>query len=1161
MIRYEILSNAASSDQGLQHHPQVQGLVETLRLEGIEARVVRQVHREEDQINLARGQFARGVTARATAVKETPPETHLKGCLAWLRATAGRIDRGLHCQVESPRATNGTGLILRQLYERGHKVFLSGLEEGGGRRLMIQCDPSLTEVPRELAQMPEVKADYLARATRANSFFPVLERMVRLGFVPQAIRARFQTIVRARDAAAVAGLSEAEVANSVLISEALERYERLLEQFFAYLYAGEVGGDLGPYFELLTQGVPFPRLREALLPFTLEAKRAGIDNRRTLANEVRIGLGQSEQAVRSRFERGFTSLVLEQRLLQDPPLYRRAVVLPQANAEESEAIQPARERFLALRPLLEALPADGAQPLPPAVSERVFELVVTLVFLSEFTVKHRTEVLPSGPNLARQLLTCLVFNAFDVRRLRSINPNLPARGVARNLAGKVPLTVGEVRDSLEMLGEALFPLGQVATELARTIAERFRDEATQRRTRELNLYLGGAYPLLGFTNYVLGRSGLTPVMRAGALAAGRGLGLVMLESRDEIRNRDVLERRDGAADEEAVRGYVVLLNRDDDRLLPLRSQPDHLARAYQYLFTDRLVGVVRRLVTQKVVYLYDRYGDGLFEHIYQHVAWERQLPLSRHQLAAALSASRVFDLERLREFGYRREEEEHNAQGTNRWLAYRFDAGEEGGGQHPFAAQRVEQVYKGALQQFHGLVQGYRERARTPGGQGSLEAALARAAEQGGFGLAEPATREALAASDAAARLWELLGAAAAANLPLLRQAQAEGDAAVIELPGPLAFLSLLRPAHTVAAEDGPLPVRLVPAWEGSQERLDAASRAMVTALTAHLQGVGKAEGELAQVMGVLQRHWRAWGQLVQVSALVLIDQMLGETILTYVKPAPPLPGELSALPPGQVMCLGTSSMDQGKFHKVVANPEAKGVYATISEMASWLHRFQRLREELEGYRAVIDDILGIIDGFGFSPFDAPHLTRLARQFQALSAALDVSPEDLTWSDLTAMETRAREVTELVREIFDQERSLRLRDRWLGRVAIRLRAQRANTPLTFAQQLFERGQAEPPPEGDEAAAEERRTGTENYQTFSERVRNIIELREQLGAKQVFVISPANTQHRITITVIDRLFRLKGLDVPIFADISRCESFVDALRRRLPPHRLFNLNRL
>ena len=62
-------------------------------------------------------------------------------------------------------------------------------------------------------------------------------------------------------------------------------------------------------------------------------------------------------------------------------------------------------------------------------------------------------------------------------------------------------------------------------------------------------------------------------------------------------------------------------------------------------------------------------------------------------------------------------------------------------------------------------------------------------------------------------------------------------------------------------------------------------------------------------------------------------------------------------------------------------------------------------------------------------------------------------------------------------------------------------------------------------------------------------------------KEVFVLSPSNTQRTLTLNLIDRIFALKGLFTPILVDISGCESFVPRLRTPHPPHRRLNHNRM
>ncbi|MBI4082701.1 MAG: hypothetical protein HY423_08835 [Candidatus Lambdaproteobacteria bacterium] len=1178
MIHYELYSNVASTELGLQHNPELQELVDTFAIANIEVRVVKQVHREEDEVNVAQGKFAKGVTAKATAVKLGQPQTHLKGCIAWLRAVLTRPDRGLHFQPESVRATNGTALLLGRLYERNQRAFLSGVTGAMLGRFTALADPAMARIPAEIADSAELKQDYLARGARTGGFLTTLQQIEPLEFIPEALRAHFHQIISARDTAAIGKLPPAVVVNAALIAEALERYQRLLEQFLGALAVGELGGDLAPMFDLLTHGLPYPGLKEAFERYALENKREAITDRRSLLNELRIGLGRAEAAANVRFQRQFTALVIGHRLQRDPELYRRAIRLKPVDAQAVDVLGRARKLYLGFAEDLATLRGKGAAataPVEAPLKQKVFELVVSLIFDSQFAAPQGKDVLTPGPNLARQLLTGFTFKALNLQQIRSLNPNLPIRGVARSLAEKVPIALGELLDVDALMFPALFPQGPLARELAAFIQQRFRDEEAQRRVRELQMFVGGAHALVGLTNYVLGRAGLTPVMRRALIAAGENLGIVVLESRDQIRNPAELEtfRADGR---EEAEGYLLLMNRDESSLFPTVAEPDLLARSYQYLVAERVAAIVRRFVAQKIKYLFDRHGAGLFDVMHQHIVWDHGISLSRNQLALTLLRNKVFDQERLKAFGFVPTPAAGSPEADNRWLAWRPSQEPDDEGKHPFGRNRVEQIFKASARTMVELLESCRSRAAADAtGDGrSLERALAELAEADLYDLRHPAAAEALASTTAAAQLRTrvaegLTAAAKAGALPADR-----GEAIEIALPGPLAQLACLGSALTAQVEGQPVLVHLVPAWERRGADLDPASQQVVAVLGAEMQGgagAPAAGSALRQALALLQNHGKAWTVLVNVSALLLIDQMLQESVLKLIRPAGPYPKDLAGLPEEKLLCLGTSSMDQAKFHRILAHPERKELFATLAEMASWMLRFQRMRQELEFYRDVLDDILGIVASFNLSVFDAPQLARLTTQTRKLKAALDLRPEDLTPADLRRIEDEARAMTALIRDLFEQERSLAFRDRAVSRVAIRLRLIHPTIPLTFVQRLHEQqvapdepGAAPPQAEataedaaGEEAAA----TGSKEYQTFSERVRNVIELKERLTKKEVFVLSPSNTQARTTLAVIERLYRLKGLFVPILCDVSGCESFVDDLRARLPPHRLFNLNQL
>ncbi len=172
---------------------------------------------------------------------------------------------------------------------------------------------------------------------------------------------------------------------------------------------------------------------------------------------------------------------------------------------------------------------------------------------------------------------------------------------------------------------------------------------------------------------------------------------------------------------------------------------------------------------------------------------------------------------------------------------------------------------------------------------------------------------------------------------------------------------------------------------------------------------------------------------------------------------------------------------------------------------------------------------------------------------------LGVHSEEFTHEDLAAIETLAQDMGTLVREAYDNERTVGMRDRWMGRIAMRLREMHPSLKPTFVDTLHERKTGtENGPVTARAAA---RGGAEKFQTFSERVRNVVEVRERLERKQIFILSPAHTQKQLTLNLLRHLQRFKGMHTPIFVDTTLCEAYVDELKKSLPPYRLFKLGEI
>ncbi|MBI3993431.1 MAG: hypothetical protein HY342_09160, partial [Candidatus Lambdaproteobacteria bacterium] len=1135
---------------------ELQDLADTFRKEEIEVRFTRQLVREEDEINLASAQYAQGVRVRGKAVREVRPETSLKGCLAWLRTVAARPDRGLHLRLESRTATNGVALVLAQIFARRQHAFATHMDEGNWEYLTAVPDPQLASIPEVLQSKPGLQQAMLERQLRPTGFVSLLQQVARLEFLPPDRRAAYQEIVRTRDADAIKALAPAEVINLALIYEYQERYRGLLESFFKFLAASENVGELATQFELLCQGIALETLQERLMPFVLEQKQGNVTGKRSLLNEIRIGLNNSDALRREHFESVFTVLVLGHRLVTDPGLYRRVVRLEPTRVEEQEVLAMVREELGELLPAIDAFAATSPSADMPAsdvIRRKLFELVVRLTLLGRYNDKFGDGGVPPGPTFARGLLSCFSFKVFKIGNLRTLNPRLPYKGVAKNLTDKVPVTWGEVTAIREQLAGIVFPMGELTRRIAASVRRRFKDQEKQKRVGELNAYLQGSYPLISNSNYILGQAGMTVVMRQGLLDAGEGLGLTMLASRDLVRRRE----GPGAPHESNVdvEGYLLLMLQDDARLFPLRAHPDTLRRAYNYLFRRRVAGVARRFVNNKLSYLVEKFQGGLFEIIYQHVVWRHQISLSRQQLRDVLVEQNVFDADRVRSLGFEPEPAERAADRANAFLR----AGKSGGDEEqPLDVRALEQTYIAAVKRMKALRDGYKAHLQ----EQSLRGVLARLSDNEVLNLHDARCAEPLGASPAADVLWNALERLIKQHYKLLLAGARQEEAVRITLHGPLAYLALLRRDHTVLLGEKPFLFRLQPDWDLAVGELSEGSRVVAVQLQALLDN--PAGAALKEAQALLAAHDGAWRELRHVGGPVLVDVILRESILHLIKPRPPLVKDLRSVPEERVMCLGTSSLDQGKFSRVVAHPERRELYATISELASWLARFTRLRDEMEEYRTVSADICGIISSFNFSLFDAPYIDGLSRDLVRLSELLTVRPEDITLHDLDGIEQHARQVSKALRDIHRRELQLPFKDRWLSRIVIRLRGIRSNVRLNFVDTLFEGTLDDEAPAEEDGAPPRPPEGprrSEDYQTFSERVRNVIQARDLLVAKDVYVISPANTQERLTVSVIDQLFRLRGLFLPIFADVSGCPAFEDTLRARLPPHRLFNMSEL
>ena len=154
MIRFDIYSNAANSDHGLQRFPSLENLTETFRMWSLETKLIRQVFREEEEINVASSKHAAGVKVRSKAVREMAPESHIRGCLNWMRVVVSRPDRGLHLDIEKIRSSNGGPLVFGQIMARQPKGVLLGRASGDPSPLTPHVHIDCEQIPDSIARSP-----------------------------------------------------------------------------------------------------------------------------------------------------------------------------------------------------------------------------------------------------------------------------------------------------------------------------------------------------------------------------------------------------------------------------------------------------------------------------------------------------------------------------------------------------------------------------------------------------------------------------------------------------------------------------------------------------------------------------------------------------------------------------------------------------------------------------------------------------------------------------------------------------------------------------------------------------------------------------------------------------------------------------------------------
>ncbi len=1059
-------------------------------------------------------------------------------------------------------------MVMQELFRNNRSVVICGASSAIQRQLQAGVDLEFKKIPPMIEADKELLASLLERTKRKTGFQSSIRSIGEFSFLSGEIQEKVKTIQAGKPFPA---LSDPEIVNLCLLADVCSRYEAVLQSFTLSFQEGEQPVSmLSSVFDTITSDISPPQLISDFLPFVHPEDHENVKNKALLCGYVYKNLLECDKsskkevkAARVQFNQKLREIVIKQRIQSDTKAFRQCFFLTEQKDVEKIVYHTVMPIFQTLQRFVSSeepelgtedrveffkfiiqIAKKGREQNTDEEQEKAKRKPKQPVARSAFAqALHKKKEDPMAEQssemermVARKIFSQIYLQNFDLFALWNPQSDMyPLLDKPKDLIRQLlltELTRQEVVDIVRRLQEVLYPYKKIVAVLQKKIIEAVEGKEDKKIKELEHVYIVHSLPEVVSYRFDIGTTSIHSIERScvrTVLADRLGLN-ISLKPREKS---DV----------------TLFVQSNLPKLGVFQNDPDLVAKAYVALLGDRVSNRVKQFTDHKINHLMRTYRKNFFEMLYEFVSVRSNTPISRIQLVKFLKSHNL--LANLMDKGW---EEGDTNENFDPMLPIEMIEGKENV-KLSEEFHNFEKVYQEHLQAFSKLMQEVKASATKYPEKDNPNLVLWILFQKGIYNFASPAAQKILKETAFYKYLHDFLVHVSSKHFKEFTQ---ELSTRGVNLFVPRKYRELLylgsHFGFLVKEKIVRYNLRPTPA---SIDELDKLSKIFIQELDSEIQKENPRKGaeSLSKLVLAFRRVNRIWSDFSRSLTIACVDRILTETSVKDVVPGKVLPQHLKAsVLDKRKLCLGKSivSGQATDFSKILQGSEEMGDVlrnadlncTTLDEFAIAVHKIERLRDDLDYYAGLANDVLEITRMLTCNKIEAPLVSKMETCGELLTKLLSKSLRDINENDVEQAHKIASQLKMVRLKLHDirlGEKEKRFISKLRDELA-RLRSDGHQAKLEFSDIfILEKTEIKVVEKGADGQQVQKKKEVEvsaSHQTFPDRIREVIKIHKILNRKHYFIFSPEGQKKKqiaYLLNVVRVLISLKGKSVRFYLD--------------------------
>lgn len=1064
-------------------------------------------------------------------------------------------------------------LIMEELFKKNRSVLISGANTTIQRQLQASIDLEFKTTPPMIEVDQKLVASLLERAKRSTGFQNSMRTIGILSFLSEEIREKINLIQTGKPVP----LEDAEIINLCLLADLCSRYEVAIQSFTREYQEGEMPmPTLSAMFDTLTMGIKSSQLIEQFLPFVNEEDQANVKNKALLCGYIYQNLTVCDKSakkelkeLRPKFNQLLRETVLRQRIQMDMIMYRRSFFL----IEQSDVQQIVIYTIAPIYALLHEFLKSGEAEIPLAIRMELCKFFIQIAkkgketeaapaskklksrpriantTFSQVLAKHKKTFDEQTPEqiemeqmVARKIFAQMHLQHFDLFSLwdpKSDNSRLleQPKELLRQLLS-IAMGRSEIFDIVKRFKDLLFPYNKIVATTQKRVIDIIEGKERGKIKELEQVYILHSLAEVVHYYFDLGDKAIHSVERTCAsIVLNTRLGLdTSLKPREN---------------------FDITLFQDSEfpKLGVLQNDPLLVAKSYVALLGKRVSERVKRLTDHKINHLMKTYRKNFFEMLYESVVVQDDIPLSRIQLVKFLRSHNI--LANLMDKGW---EESNQHENMDPMLPHDIMDGKETI-VLPQEFKNFEEIYQEHFQSFVKLLQEIKESAEAFPKEDNPNFMLWSLFQKGIYNLSSHQAKQVFRKSLYYKLLQNFISYNASKHY---KHFTGEIIAKGVHLYIPRKYRELLfiGTHFSFLVEEKLVRYTLLPSLASLKE-LDQLSQIFRNEFDEEIQkDTPRQDIETMFKLVQMIRRWnRVWTEFSRSLTLACVDRILTETSVKMVAPGKILPQHLKfsvadkkKLYLGKAMLSGQTT-DFSKF--MYEGEEMASVLhfkdtnlTTLEEFAIAAHKIEQMREEFSHYSGLSQDVLNILRTLTCDKAEAPFVAKMESALELMVQLLSKPLRSVNEQDIQTVHKIAKNLKAL-REKLHAIRLESKDKRFITRLREELHSRRSDNHQAkiefsdaFILQTTEVKILEKTEDGEKKQQKREMEVETNYQTLSDRIREVIKIRELLEKKQYMIFAPEGQRKKhvdYLMNSVRNVMSLRGKSIQFYLDTTTLDA--------------------